>query len=39
MWPGWVVTALAVVVFWVVVMAATLALFPVLRHRGRDDHD
>jgi len=40
MWPAWVVTAFVVVVFWMVVIAAALALFPVLRrHRGRNEHD
>ena len=41
MWSGWLVTALLVVVFWAVVIAATLALFPALRrgHHSQDDHE
>jgi hypothetical protein len=36
MWLGWLAMALAVVAFWALPIAATLALFPaVSRHRRR----
>jgi hypothetical protein len=34
-WAGWVVVALVIAAVWVAPIAATLALFPTHRHRGR----
>jgi hypothetical protein len=34
-WIGWVVVALVIATLWAAPIAATLALFPTHRHRGR----
>lgn len=34
-WIGWLVVALVIAALWVAPIAATLALFPTHRHRGR----
>lgn len=34
-WIGWLVVALVIAALWAAPIAATLALFPTHRHRGR----
>ena len=34
-WIGWVVAALVIAALWAAPIAATLALFPIHRHHGR----